>query len=263
MHQTLGQFDGPARSLMWRGGAVHLRGGGKSKAPDTHAHFAIQLSVAIGGELQFGVSRHSLQRSAGGWLVDSDEPHWMQSPHPTVTVFWDPATPQGRRIATRFGDVPAVPLSPSECSKLRLRFHGCWKLGWRLPDLRKAAIDITSDLAPRAVVIPPVDPRVAAVLLELSRLSNTNTSAAVLAAGVGLSESRLAHLFRSAVGIPIRQYRLALRMQTAVAQISRGSSLTAAAHKAGFADSAHFCRVCRRMFGSAPSDLPQFEVDEQ
>lgn len=34
-----------------------------------------------------------------------------------------------------------------------------------------------------------------------------------------------------------------------------GSSLTEAAHAAGFADSAHFSRTFRRMFGVAPASL--------
>jgi AraC-like DNA-binding protein len=54
----------------------------------------------------------------------------------------------------------------------------------------------------------------------------------------------------------MRQYRLALRMEEAFKQISLGLSLTQAAHAAGFSDSAQFCRICRRMFGSAPRASP-------
>jgi len=88
-----------------------------------------------------------------------------------------------------------------------------------------------------------------------------NAGLAELAARVGLSEGRLAHLFRRNVGIPMRQYRLWLRLGQAVRSISRGRSLTEAAHMAGFSDSAHFCRICRRMFGTAPSDLPHIEIE--
>ncbi len=90
--------------------------------------------------------------------------------------------------------------------------------------------------------------------------ASQNASLPDLAAGVGISESRLAHLFRRDVGIPMRQYRLALRMQEAVKQIAEGRSLTEAAYAARFADSAHFCRICRRMFGVTPSHLPEFDV---
>jgi AraC-like DNA-binding protein len=93
----------------------------------------------------------------------------------------------------------------------------------------------------------------------MSHDPSENIGLADLAVKVKLSESRLAHLFRSEVGIPMRQYRLTLRMEEAVKEICRGSSLTHAAHAAGFADSAHFCRICRRMFGVTPSNLPKFK----
>ena len=41
----------------------------------------------------------------------------------------------------------------------------------------------------------------------------------------------------------------------AVERMADGASLTEAAHEAGFADSAHFSRTFRRMFGLAPSSL--------
>ncbi len=105
------------------------------------------------------------------------------------------------------------------------------------------------------------DPRVQKVLDILMLDSTDNVSLGALAKRVRLSESRLAHLFSPEVGIPMRQYRLALRMERAVTQIARGYSLTESAHMASFADSAHFCRISKRMFGSAPSALPRFEID--
>jgi AraC-like DNA-binding protein len=37
--------------------------------------------------------------------------------------------------------------------------------------------------------------------------------------------------------------------------VAAGASITDAAHGAGFADGAHLSRVCRRMFGIAPTDF--------
>jgi len=78
-----------------------------------------------------------------------------------------------------------------------------------------------------------------------------------LARAAGLSESRLAHLFREEVGLPVRPYVQWLRLQRAADLLSEGASATDAAHGAGFADGAHFSRICKRMFGISPSAFEQ------
>lgn len=78
---------------------------------------------------------------------------------------------------------------------------------------------------------------------------------AEVARRVGISASALGHEFTRSVGVPWRQWLLAERIQLALTPLTEGGSLTAAAHAAGFADSAHFARTFRRMFGIAPSDV--------
>ncbi|HEV2688868.1 MAG TPA: AraC family transcriptional regulator [Bryobacteraceae bacterium] len=78
---------------------------------------------------------------------------------------------------------------------------------------------------------------------------------ATLAEAVHLSPSRLAHRFREATGVPLRRFVLWCRLRAAADAAMRGSSLTEAAHLAGFADSAHLSRTFRGMFGVAPSLL--------
>lgn len=76
-----------------------------------------------------------------------------------------------------------------------------------------------------------------------------------LAAAVGLSASRLGHLFSDELGLPFRPYVRWARLQRAIDHARSGGTLTDAAHAAGFADSAHLTRVCHEMFGLAPSHL--------
>jgi AraC-like DNA-binding protein len=76
-----------------------------------------------------------------------------------------------------------------------------------------------------------------------------------LAERAGLSASRFLHLFKVETGVPLRRYRIWNRMGAAVRACSEGSSLTEAAHGAGFASSAHFSSAFRDMFGMMPSVL--------
>jgi AraC family transcriptional regulator len=65
----------------------------------------------------------------------------------------------------------------------------------------------------------------------------------------------VSHLFVEQTGLPFRTYLLWLRLTKAVESMAAGASLTEAAHEAGFADSAHFSRTFRRMFGVAAAAL--------
>jgi len=101
-----------------------------------------------------------------------------------------------------------------------------------------------------------VHPRVRA-LLSLLRNGGVEqgTSLERLARAVGLSPSRLMHVFTSSVGIPLRPYLAWLRVQRAAIEIVSGCSLSDAALAAGFSDAAHMSRTFRRMLGIPPSLL--------
>jgi AraC-like DNA-binding protein len=111
----------------------------------------------------------------------------------------------------------------------------------------------------------PIHPRVRK-LLSLLREGRFEGEASldVLAEAVGLSSSRLMHVFTESIGIPIRPYLSWLRLQRAAAVIVSGSaSLTEAAHAAGFADAAHMSRSFKRALGVAPSVLRPLRCSSQ
>jgi AraC-like DNA-binding protein len=230
--------------------------------PELHAHFAIQLSISLQGEMSYHAGRSGHNRKAEGWLIGSDQPHWLQGDGVSATFFLDPLTAPGRRVETAVRSVGALVLPYELCAMARLELERCWQRGWRGVDLQSLADRLVAQLVPQQACPQILDPRVQSVIDALHSDVSENVSLEDLAARVGLSESRLAHLFRHDVGIPMRQYRLTLRMEEAVAQIAMGRSMTDSAHMAGFADAAHFCRICRRMFGSAPSGLPSFKLEK-
>jgi AraC-like DNA-binding protein len=107
-------------------------------------------------------------------------------------------------------------------------------------------------LAPR----PPMHPRVRKLLRLLSATApDGDTSLPALAEAVGLSPSRLMHVFTESIGVPLRPYLAWLRLQRAAAAVVGGTPLGEAATTAGFADAAHMSRTFRRMFGVSPSEL--------
>ena len=78
---------------------------------------------------------------------------------------------------------------------------------------------------------------------------------AEIAERVGVAPTTLSRRFTQVVGVPWRRWILTERLLMAAGALAGGANLTAAAHRSGFADSAHLTRTFRRMFGIAPSDL--------
>jgi AraC-like DNA-binding protein len=76
-----------------------------------------------------------------------------------------------------------------------------------------------------------------------------------LAREVHISPSRLAHLFKDQVGVPVRMFRTWYRLKSAVVHLREGMTLTEAALRAGFYDSAHFTNTFRETFGLSPSAI--------
>lgn len=238
--EDLARFSGPPRSLIWRGGAVHLRCcTATGKIPDLHAHFALQLTVDLGADVSLRCGRRDPERLAAGWLIRSDQPHWLSTSGTGVTFFWDPVCPVGRLIATRLRNEGVAALASEGCAGIRRELRGCWERGWRCSDLRAAANRIAHLVARPDNTVRPIDRRVQMVLRVLQSDPAGKSRLSELARLAHLSESHLAHLFRRDVGIPVRQYRLTLRMEQAVREIAAGGSLTRAAYAAGFADPAH------------------------
>lgn len=100
----------------------------------------------------------------------------------------------------------------------------------------------------------PIDPRVARVCDWLRRELPERIEVAELAEAVGLSSSRLSHLFRQQTGVTLRRFLLHLKMNQVLAQWEPGKSLSQLALEAGFYDQPHFVRTARGMFDALPSE---------
>ena len=100
---------------------------------------------------------------------------------------------------------------------------------------------------------PEKDDRMQAVLEYIDRHIQEPISTKDLMGVAHLSESRLLHLFKETMGLPVRNYILWLRIKIALTEITNGNSLTRAAYAAGFSDQAHLSRTCVRMLGLPPS----------
>lgn len=230
----------------WQGSAL-LRPGvmgfrGSIGATDLHSHHAVQILTAttpltVTGE---GGARHR----GTTLIVSADAEHRIEAgAERGWLIFLEPESTAGRTAHHRSID------------------RG-WTadLGLGHP-LNRPLAAVVVDLMAQLMCGPNADvpERHPAVLEALHLLPELTRQGAVrgteVAAKLGVSVSRLTHLFTAQVGIPLRRYVLWLRLRIAIASVQAGTDLTDAAYSAGFADSAHLTRTCREMFGLPPSAL--------
>lgn len=85
-----------------------------------------------------------------------------------------------------------------------------------------------------------------------ARLAEGQHSIEHVASTVGLSESRLSHLFKKQLGIPPSRFRRWSRLRQAANYLAAGMSITDASLEAGFSDAAHLTRTFTEMLGITP-----------
>lgn len=108
-----------------------------------------------------------------------------------------------------------------------------------------------------------MDPRIARLTSEFHDQPASKRSAKALADDVGLSESRLLHLFRAETGTSMRGYRMWTRMLQAAREVGDGSNLTTAAAQTGFASPSHLADRFRQTFGLTATSLLGTGIDIQ
>jgi len=100
---------------------------------------------------------------------------------------------------------------------------------------------------------PLIDDRIVKVKDYIQSNINSRLSSKELMKVANLSESRLLHLFKAQIGIPVRNYILWHRTRIAFNAINKGENLTQSAYIAGFSDQAHLTRTFIKAIGVPPS----------
>lgn len=245
------------RIVLWEGASLWVLDVPETaagKTTDFHAHHAIQFVFALDG-------RFELQGAGGrvaepGAVVAADARHAFAAQGVLALLFIDPESSLGVALSRSLfsqGPIASVALDPLGDLPKRLLevFRGPSPADETLRNLGRALVAVLGG----GGGTPSADPRVRDVVAWASSQLHRPVSVADAAQMVGLSRDRMSHLFVEETGLPFRTYMLWLRLSRAVADYAGGASLTQAAHEAGFADSAHFSRTFRRMFGVAAAEL--------
>lgn len=217
-----------------------------------HAHHAIQLTFALSGELMLADADREVFGPA--IAVAADARHRIEARGLIGFIFVEPESPLGRTLATRlFADGPLAVIDDArfltEAGRIAAAFDGLSRT-----DLLCLGQGAVASIVPLPTAATP-DARIARIIEQAWRHPDLPLAETAAAAGVHLSPSRLRHLFVEQTGLAFKTYLLWRRLVRALDTYSQGSSLTEAAHDAGFSDSAHFSRAFKRTFGAPATTL--------
>ncbi|HET8709984.1 MAG TPA: AraC family transcriptional regulator [Spongiibacteraceae bacterium] len=228
---------------------------GDSLEDDEHRHHALQITINLEPNA-FTLRQGESEIPTQGIIIKPNAPHHVVSSDSwRAVLLLDAQTQYSQQIKQRFLAAQSFhSLADNDLHFCRASLH----------DFRARAQSIeTADNAISAIIdrlagpvnFPEVHPRIEKALSLIHHAQGKELPLSQLAALVFLSESRLSHLFKEEIGIPIQRYLLWYKVMQTAFNIGRGMSLTDAAEEAGFADSAHFSRTFRAMFGMTPSQI--------
>lgn len=247
---------GAGQICPWDGGSLWI---GRATAPNAvHAHHAVQVALALEGRFRFQSPEDGVWLDCAGAVIASNYPHAFDGRNAAVLahVFVEPVSLVGRVLLQRYAAANGIcvldgPLRDTAAESLA----SCYRTSRKPADLIVAARGVIRLLTDGVEAPHPADPRILQALDYLRDNLGGAVSLARVAAAVNLSPSRFRHLFVAEMGLAFRPYVLWLRLKQAVEAFAAGESLTTAAYRAGFADSAHLSRTFRRMYGMSAATL--------
>ncbi|NRF71041.1 helix-turn-helix transcriptional regulator [Aquincola sp. S2] len=244
---------GVGRVLLWSGGSLWI--GRQAGRVERHAHHAVQITLALDASFRMRGDAADWHEHHGAIVMPHHAHQFDGCGHAVVHLFVEPEAAPGRVLLQRHASTAIADL-PRDIVDALVRplrhAHAQRAHDETLVALARQAI---AELAGPAPAPGSVDPRIGRSIAWVRQRLDAPLSLADAAAVAHLSPSRFRHLFVAQTGISFRAYLLWARVETAVAAAMAGQSWTAAAQHAGFADSAHLSRTCRRMFGIAPATL--------
>ena len=239
----------------WQGGSVWM-GSGQGRS-DWHAHHAHQVAVSLDGTCLFRSQVEDDWSAFAGAIIASHRKHQFEFKGTIAHLFVEPETPPGRALARYIADAGISPLPEAQCSQMAAMLLAAERLGQtetgeELVAVGRAALAVLTGAVSAGV---PLDKRVVKAIEYVALRVRAPVSLGDAASAAALSPGRFRHLFVQESGTPFRAYLLWLRLNVTIKAAMAGTSWTVAAHEAGFADSAHFTRTFKRMFGINPADL--------
>ena len=222
---------------------------GKGITTQIHDHHAVQLIIDLEGEFELRSALKS-NRNFKSVLIGPDFPHECITGNDTMLILnISPESSIGANLKRNYlaengyEDINNTPTAYF-VEKLSGLLEGEINEKNIVAVTEQYLYKLSGTASP-----PPIDDRVKQAITFLEKKEWGTIKVKEVADSVYISESRLIHLFKEQVGIPIRKYILWLRLVKAIQYSLQNNNITQAALASGFLDAPHFNKTLKRMFG--------------
>lgn len=241
------------------GAEHHLMVVSDSIDAEEHRHSFLQVTISLTGEFDMEVAGQSLR--CPGIVINSNVIHRLQEPgHPLMLLLIDRTS----EMAASFKrDLEGQPyhLFPQWMMKGIREFVQQAYAGIQDPDSYRSFLgQLMLLLGVQQVNTAMVDPRIGDFIQLLKDCTDSEHSVKQYARQLGLSNSRLSHLFKENTGISLSGYMVLHKLQKAAYYIFEGRSITDAAMAAGFDSPSHLAVTSKRLLGMTAKDIRKDSV---
>ena len=220
-----------------------------------HSHYAYEIYISKNSffEMDFGFGL----RKYNGIIINSDVPHKFSSKNGTcLLILINPAhSLAGKYLRNILNSKPYKEFDSTQTEEIisDLYRYRQKNMGYNCAiNHVSGLLKIISGELPENCFY---DSRIEKAITLIHKTYKENFTLSFLASEIGLSKSRIRHLFKEQTGITISKYILNIRLIEAIKIIINGYTKTYAAHESGFSDSAHLSRTFKRIYGLTLSDI--------
>lgn len=245
-------MDYQSAVYLWNGKMIFFR---NSIFTEEHTHFAMQICLGLEDKVKI-YDKEKNKYEGRIIIIDSNTPHIVKAKNrKNLFIFIEPTLLISRQIKERYSLNKNIYILDDNIFQNYLnKFFTIYGKSISYEIIYKVLEEFLVSISQGYKRNLQIDFRIRKVLALLNN-DNVQYTSNLLSEVARLSESRLLHLFKAQIGIPIRKYILWRRLLKSIEYISLGKSLTDSAMESGFSDVAHFNRTFKKMFGTTPTDV--------
>lgn len=220
---------------------------------EEHQHAFIQVTLGLEDDCEVVVAGQT--RKCPGLIINANVVHQIRGTgQPLLLLLMDGTSDRAARFRRMMDGRPFHLFPPDRIREARdfVRNMHAGITGDRYPAFLEAfLLRLGVELADP----PVVDPRIRDLLHRIRHCTDIGHSVRQYARELGLSDSRLSHLFKENTGISLSGHLVLHKLQKAVCLIFEGMSITEAAMAAGFDSPSHFAATGKRLLGMTAREI--------